>query len=143
MTYLEWEDEDYSVGIDQFDSQHKQLFDALNELHTAMMEGEGREEVERILDSLEAYTETHFSDEEGFMQDCSYQRNCQSCFADHQSVHRDFEAEGADFRERYESGEVMLTMDVIDFLKEWLTTHIGGSEMDQDYGSYYASRAEE
>jgi hemerythrin-like metal-binding protein len=141
MSYIEWDDEEFSVGIEQFDSQHQRLFGALNDLHSAMKEGKGREEIGTILDELESYTETHFSDEEDFMQDCSYSSHCQTCFRSHQSAHEEFAEEVASFRQRYDDGEVMLTMDVIDFLKDWLTSHIAGSELDQDYGQYYDEAA--
>lgn len=75
------------------------------------------------------------------MQECSYESHCQTCFLSHQTAHEEFAEKVASFRERYDSGEVMLTMDVVDFLKDWLTAHIAGAELDQDYGEYYASEA--
>lgn len=138
MPYIEWEASRYSVGVDRIDEQHRQLFDTINELHAAMTRGEGRDELESILDQLESYTHTHFGDEETFMRDCGYSEACSDCFLDHQDAHREFEERVEDIRTRYEQGEMTVTMDTLEFLRTWLTNHIAGVEMDQDYASYQA-----
>lgn len=131
------------MGIETYDEQHKRLIATTNELHEAMQAGEGRERTGAILSDIEQYTETHFSDEEEFMAECSYQSHCQSCVRSHHQAHEEFTEQVADFRERFDDGEVMLTMDVMHFLREWLTSRIGSGEMDQDYGDYYACERSE
>lgn len=141
MPYIEWDEARYGVGVEHIDEQHQTLFETINELHAAMTEGRGREELESILDELESYTATHFGDEETFMQNCGYSQACADCFRDHTDVHREFEARVADIRDRYEAGEMTVTMDTLEFLRTWLTSHIAGAEMDQDYASYEADEA--
>ena len=138
MTYLEWDEGRYGVGIDRLDEQHRRLFETINDLHAAMSEGRGRDELSSILDDLEEYTNSHFGDEESFMQRCGYNEACQDCFFDHREAHREFETRVAEIRERFEDGEMTVTMDTLEFLRTWLTTHIGGSALDQDYGQYAA-----
>lgn len=138
MPYIEWDPDRYSVGVDHIDEQHQQLFDTINSLHAAMSEGEGREELGAIFDQLETYTNTHFGDEETFMEDCGYSEDCSDCFFAHQEAHREFEARVEEIRARYEQGEMTVTMDTLEFLRTWLTRHIAGVEMDQDYATYLA-----
>lgn len=141
MAYIEWDPQRFGVGVDHIDAQHKRLFATINELHAAMSEGRGREELEPILQDLEAYTNTHFGHEEEFMQDCGYSEACADCFLDHQSGHREFEQRVAEIRTRYEAGEMTVTMDTLEFLRTWLTTHIAGSSMDQDYAGFNGESA--
>ncbi len=141
MAYIEWDPDRFSVGVDHIDDQHKRLFGTVNDLHAAMSEGKGREELESILEELESYTNYHFGDEETFMEECGYSSACAECFRDHTEVHREFEDRVEDIRTRYEAGEMTVTMDTLEFLRTWLTSHIAGVEMDQDYGTYAAENA--
>ena len=63
MAYLPWQDE-YSVGVKEFDEQHKILFGIINELGDALDGGEDRESVREIMKHLLRYTRVHFRDEE-------------------------------------------------------------------------------
>ena len=136
MTYIEWDEDRYGVGVDHIDDQHRRLFETINDLHAAMREGKGREELAAILDDLESYTNYHFGDEETFMQNCGYSEACSDCFHSHTDAHREFEERVSEIRSRYETGEMTVTMDTLEFLRTWLTGHIAGSEMDQDYADY-------
>lgn len=136
MTLIEWDDERYSTNIERFDDQHRRLFEILNELYDAMQEGRGDEKVGDTLRELEDYTEYHFGDEQDFMQDCGYATDCADCFHDHKSVHDEFAATVTELREKHEAGEY-ITMDVLEFARDWLDSHIAGTEQDQSYGEYY------
>lgn len=60
---LNW-DNSLSVGNDNIDNQHKELFYRLNKLLEAMKEGKGKSEVINTLDFLEVYVIKHFNYEE-------------------------------------------------------------------------------
>ena len=141
MALIEWDDDRYSTNIDKFDEQHQQLFDILNDLHAAMQEGRADEEVGDILRELERYTEYHFGDEENFMQDCGYAGDCSDCFYDHQDMHETFASKVNELRAAHEDGEY-ITMDVLEFARDWLDAHIAGDEQDQSYGEYFAEEVE-
>jgi len=134
--FIEWRDERYSTDIDRFDEQHKHLFGLLNDLYVAVEEGHPEETVGDILQELERYTEYHFGDEEEFMQDCGYAMDCADCFYDHREFHEEFVETVGEFRERHENGEP-ITVDVLEFTREWLDAHIGGTDVDQKYSEYY------
>ena len=59
--------EAYSVRIPQIDAQHKQLVGLINELHAAMLKGDGNDALRRIFSELVRYAESHFSCEEAML----------------------------------------------------------------------------
>ena len=69
--YVEWSD-DYSVGLDSIDRQHKKLLSLINQLQTAIEYSTGEEFEREALDALVDYTKTHFTYEEGLMKDNGY-----------------------------------------------------------------------
>ena len=141
-TFIEWRDDRYSTDIDRFDEQHKHLFGLLNDLYVAVEEGHPEETVGDILQELERYTEYHFGDEEEFMQDCGYAMDCADCFYNHREFHEEFVETVGEFRERHENGEP-ITVDVLEFTREWLDAHIGGDDVDQNYSEYYTESVPE
>ena len=69
--FVEWKD-DYSVGIDSIDQQHKKLLNLINQLQTAVDYSTGEQFEREALDELVDYTKTHFTYEEGLMRDNDY-----------------------------------------------------------------------
>lgn len=135
MALIEWDEKRHSTGIETIDEQHKRLFDLLNDLHAAMAEGQAEAELGETLRELERYTEYHFGDEEAMMRDCGYAQDCSACFHDHREMHESFASEVTELRQRHEDGEY-ITMDVLEFARDWLDSHIAGDDQDQSYGEY-------
>ena len=113
-----WSDA-YSVGIPQIDTQHKGLIRLINELHASMAAGQGKQTLGRTLDELVHYTESHFSYEEGMLRQKRY-----SNVSNHQVIHQKLTKEVSDLRDRYRANKLTLTLDVMRFLKSWLSDHI-------------------
>lgn len=126
MAFLEWSDA-YSVGVERYDHQHQQLARMLNELHDAMLAGKGSEKLGPILDGLIQYTKTHFHDEENEMARYGY-----ASLKAHVEEHRKLTDQVIDFQTKLKNGQVVLSVPVMQFLKEWLTHHI--METDKQYG---------
>ncbi|MFC7018162.1 bacteriohemerythrin [Halomicroarcula sp. GCM10025743] len=141
-TFIEWVDERYSTDIDRFDEQHKHLFGLLNDLYVAVDEGHSEAAIGDILRELERYTEYHFGDEEEFMQDCGYAMDCADCFYNHREMHAEFAETVREFREKHEAGEP-ITVDVLEFARDWLDSHIAGADVDQNYGEYFSETVPE
>jgi hemerythrin len=112
-------DKTYSVGIQFVDDQHAGLFDTLNELHAAMLKGQDNVVVGRLLQDLLAYTRSHFGAEEAMLAKAKYPG-----LDEHQTKHRLLTAQVAEYVERYKRGEAALSVHLINFLREWLTSHI-------------------
>ena len=128
MPRIEW-DQSYSVCIGQFDKQHQKLFSLLNELQDAMSRGEGKEVTGKVLDELIAYTGTHFTGEEKVMAEKHYPG-----LVAHKSAHDDFVSRVVAFRTDFGVGKTGLGLDVLNFLLEWLISHIRGT--DRQYVGY-------
>lgn len=132
MAYIDW-NESYSVGIAEFDSQHKKLVDIINELHDAMKVGKGSTVVGTILKEMVKYTITHFSYEEKILDLHKYPK-----LAGQKAEHAYYVEKINAFVKEYESGIAMMSIDVSQFLKDWLMKHIMGT--DRDYSEYLNSK---
>lgn len=132
MSLITW-NEKFSVHIKEIDDQHKRWVDMLNNLYDAMKEGKGFEKVGETLDGLVEYTKTHFVSEEKLMRINGY-----PFYEGHKKIHDDMVKEVELLRMRYQSGETMLSIDVMQFLKNWLTDHIMGT--DRNFGPYLNSK---
>jgi hemerythrin len=111
--------EDYSVHIPQIDVQHQQLVAIINELHAAMLQGTANAALGRILDELVRYAQSHFAYEEAMLQQRGY-----SSLTVHRAEHQKLTQQVADLKERFRAGKLTLSVQVMQFLKEWLANHI-------------------
>src|SRR6185369_4035031 len=68
---FEWKDE-YSVHIHSIDAQHQNLFRMAGELHSAMLAGQAKSVMGKVLDRLVQYTAMHFAHEERLMRQRNY-----------------------------------------------------------------------
>jgi len=127
-----WSDT-YSVKIAACDSQHKVLVDLINELHQAMIARRGKERMGGVLASLVKYTKSHFAAEEGLLHANQYPD-----FANHKAEHERFTQTIVEFQGRFQRNEVAMTIDVMDFLKNWLVKHIMG--VDKKYVPHLSAR---
>jgi hemerythrin len=114
------------------DDQHTVLFDTLNDLHNAMMKGDGQKQTGPLLRSLIKYTHDHFSAEEAMMEAAHYPE-----LSAHRAKHRDLTRQVEQYVARYERGEVTLNIHLLNFLRDWLTNHIQGA--DHQYGPWLNS----
>ncbi len=112
------------VDIPTIDEQHKQLVQLMNDLHKSMKIRESAQAMERILDRLVDYTVMHFSTEEQFFQQYGYPDREQ-----HAAIHKKLVARVGDFQKKFKSGDATVSMDLMDFLKDWLVNHIKGTDM--------------
>ena len=113
------------MGIAHIDNQHKQLFDAVNELHDAMLKGHGKEQIQATLDRLISYAVTHFSDEEGEMRRSGYPKLTQ-----HLTEHKALTDKVSYYRQALRAGNLAITLEAMRFLGQWLRSHILHEDMD-------------
>ncbi|MGB9623535.1 MAG: bacteriohemerythrin [Phycisphaerae bacterium] len=130
MPILTWS-ESLSVGVDEFDNQHRKLINMINALHDAMAKGQGREILGPLLDALVQYTATHFASEEKRMQQLHY-----PSYLQHKVEHDTLTRQVRDLKQRFDAGKTTITLEVMKFLREWLTNHIQGT--DRKYGPFFA-----
>ena len=120
---FEWKD-DYSVHVISIDNQHQTLFRMAGELHGAMIAGQARAVLAKILDRLVQYTAMHFAHEERLMRLHNYP-DLPSHRAEHQALTTQVLKLQADFQ----GGKATITIQLLQFLKDWLEKHIKGSDM--------------
>lgn len=113
-----------ATGVEQIDTQHKELVRLVNLLHAAMRQQKGAQEVGRILDELTNYTVFHFGFEEKLFDRYRYPDT-----ANHVKFHKDLVAKVSAFQQDFKSGKASVTMELMDFLKDWLKGHIMGTDM--------------
>jgi hemerythrin-like metal-binding protein len=127
--FLVWKDE-YSVGIEAIDQDHRKLLNLINQFQTAVLYRTGREFEEEAFDALVDYTRTHFRREEDLMEKYGYPD-----FEGHRDQHRKMIAQVEACMAQYtaEGRQVPLERAVA-FLQDWLITHINGT--DQQYSEF-------
>lgn len=128
MPLIEWID-DYSVGIEEIDNQHKKLVSILNELHESLKWGKGEEQTGAVLDKLVKYTVYHFKYEEKLFDTYDYPDS-----TEHKRFHTDLVHQVSGYYTSFREGNTGVGLEIYKFLKNWLFDHILGS--DKRYAAY-------
>ena len=121
-----WKDE-YCIGVDVIDTQHKALFAKTAELAEKLEEGLEKNKqsiIEGIL-FLKQYALQHFADEEAYQKSINY-----SGFNEHKAQHKSFiqtllQHERALKASNFAEGDVQALMKV---LSNWLVFHVANSD---------------
>ena len=116
---VSWKNE-YSVGVDDIDSQHKKLIDLLDRLDTSIQKGNDDSITGDIIKELVAYTQTHFKAEEKLMAEIHY-----ADIERHKSLHWNFILEVKGLLVRLKKGKNNEPKDLLKFLVHWIICHIG------------------
>lgn len=118
MTKINWNDE-LSVNVPAIDDQHKELIRIANVLIKAVSLERDDRVVGNVIKKLRDYTVFHFSSEEALMQDVRYPKR-----AEHEAEHRRLKQNVKNYQRVLYKKESISPYEVLDFLKEWLLTHI-------------------
>ena len=132
MPLITW-NETLSVNVQEIDSQHKHLVELINQLHDAMSQGRGREVMGKVLEGLIDYTRTHFATEERLIAAHAYP-GLPRQKAEHDALTKKV----LDLQSQFLAGQGVLTLEVMKFLKDWLSNHI--LEVDKQFGVYLNSK---
>ena len=130
--YVQWKEE-YSVGIESIDLQHKKLLGLINSLQTAINYKTGEAFEREALDELVDYTKTHFKFEEDMMEQNGYPD-----FTTHRAEHELLIARVGEVLNQYQQDRDTAMQNAIDFLRDWLINHINGT--DQQYSQFLISK---
>ncbi|MEI6667785.1 MAG: bacteriohemerythrin [Acidobacteriota bacterium] len=132
MALIQWKPE-LSVKIRRIDEEHQRLIQLTNDLDEAMGQGKSKAVMGTIVAELARYTRTHFS----YEQDLFAQHSYPDAPA-HLAEHEIFVGEISRFAADFEAGRLGLSIQVMNFLSEWLTTHIKGT--DRKYTDFFNQR---
>ena len=117
-----WTD-DLALGINIIDEQHKMLLEIINELHAGMCAQESTVILANIIQRLKEYTVKHFRQEETYFDLYSYPET-----TEHKEAHTKLLQKVLAFEEGLKSGKAKVSMEIMRFLKDWLVTHITGTD---------------
>ncbi len=118
MTLMFW-NESLVIGIDELDEHHKQLVSLLNNVYSNFTLGANRSGLAHIINELIRYAQYHFDAEEKWMETHHYPGT-----AKHIEEHVRFYERISRFQNDYIAGDATLTLDLFQFLQNWLTVHI-------------------
>jgi hemerythrin len=122
---IRWKDE-YSVGIEEIDDQHRYFIDLLNDLFGAVSSGQSREELASLFQKLADYAEKHFTTEEKYFEEFNYEGA-----EEHKLKHQEMRNEIQKIKSQEVGNEIDFYGNIVYFLREWLEDHL--KKMDQEY----------
>ncbi len=123
MPLITWDEQSLGVQIQEIDRQHQGLVRMINDLHDAMKQKKAKEQLQMLLADLAAYTVEHFSTEEHLMT-----RHAYPSAGGHGLEHESFKKKVGEFKHDFESGKILLSLEIMTFLKTWLLGHIQGTD---------------
>ena len=132
MEFISWNDK-LSVGVKIFDEEHKQLISFLNKLNQSILSGSTAKTMGEILANLVRYTRIHFKHEQDYMTAHGYPD-----YDMHKKEHDSLTTQVAEYNERLKSGKTTYSLELLNFLRDWLTKHIQGSDMN--YKNFFISK---
>ncbi|MBU0995586.1 MAG: bacteriohemerythrin [Proteobacteria bacterium] len=132
MELITWDDS-LSVKVKEIDEQHKKLIRLINSLHEAMIQRKTKEALGTIINELMDYTTGHFLTEETYFEKFEYGER-----DSHKREHTGFVNKVSAFHTDFQTGKMFLSMEIMNFLKDWLIKHIKGT--DKKYGPLFNSR---
>lgn len=125
---IKWTD-DLSVNNVGIDNEHKKLFSLLDGFYKGIMDNSPKERLQELILGVLDYTKTHFAREEAYMKRIGYPE-----LENHRKQHKLFVDKTNTFYVKMRDGKMILSLEVTNFLKDWLVNHIKGS--DQQYSRF-------
>lgn len=129
---IEWTEE-LSVGLQEIDEQHKVLLDLVNRLYKSIIRQTDSTVVDEVLVELIQYTRIHFAVEESLMRIFDY-----PLYEEHKQIHAELTKQVVDLHSKFSKGEVAIGMELLSFLRRWLTGHI--MVEDKKYTSFFLQK---
>ncbi len=124
--------ERYSVGVQQFDADHRRMLEIAHELVNDTLRGPLPAPAGEVLDDLIACAREHFAHEEHLLRATDYPH-----LVEHQREHRRLLEEIEDYRSDFSASKVTAD-DVARFVADWMFTHI--EQEDRKYRDHLNAR---
>lgn len=123
---ISWREE-YSIGVDEIDNQHKKLFKIAEDAYDLLKNELYIDKYDRILallQELKDYTIFHFKTEEGYMKTTGYKK-----YLSHKVLHDDFidKINNMDL-DKIDVNQDKYIIEILDFILNWISEHILGSD---------------
>lgn len=118
---LVWNDE-LATGVPMLDEQHQAIFSCVTELERAVGE-KTMLSTFHAMEQLRSYVHEHFAEEERLMTVSGYPD-----IEAHAAEHREFRHRLYELRRTYLAHDI--STELITMLRQWLTSHVAGTDMD-------------
>ena len=125
--------EDYSVGIEELDRQHRKLFELINKLSDHTVELSSLGEKSDILNELISYAIEHLEYEESLLTEHGYPET-----DNHKEKHAHYLEKFNALLKDSKSGEEVFSDDLVSFLQNWWRHHV--LEEDMKYKPFFAEK---
>jgi len=117
-----------SIGVEEIDNQHKDLFRNVNQFFEQVRVGNGN--LTALFSFLETYVKTHFALEEKYMSKFHVNGQDYEDEKTHRAEHRAFLRDFSAYREEFlENGPTPLLVDEFQkWIVNWMAGHIGKTD---------------
>ena len=132
--HITW-NEDLALGNQLVDDQHRRIFAVADDFLQAMLQGQGRSQLEEMMKFLGEYVADHFTAEETLMIQNDYPG-----YADHKEQHIEFMVSFEEIRAECErtGATSVLAIRVNQLVSSWLRMHI--RRVDKLLAEYLAGK---
>jgi hemerythrin-like metal-binding protein len=114
MSIIEWQDEQFLLGVDIMDDTHREFIDLVNRLNQA-----SDVDFPALFDALIDHTQAHFEMEEKLMRDTGF-----TSYAEHREDHQRVLGELNQFRKRVQKGLLAFGRNYIrERMPSWFPLH--------------------
>lgn len=117
MEHFTWNNS-YSVGNEELDNHHKNLFTVFNKLYDSCL-NRSKTKLGTIIEELAAYSAYHFHAEEQYMKGIAYPD-----IDKHLAEHRSFSAMIGKYRHTHKANELVVSKEIVLRLWKWLIDHV-------------------
>ena len=117
MSVLQWREE-FSVGIDEVDHEHRELIELIRGLQKNLATGSTVDEITETLGEIYALIAAHFALEEKAMRKMRY-----AALADHKEDHETLLDDLRDIIDAVEDDGVLDDVQLTDDLNRWFSDH--------------------
>ena len=117
MTLIKWTDE-FSVGIDEVDEEHRALIELINGLYDVMQVGADYVQVVELLGEIYSQIAVHFAHEEDMMRDTGYAR-----YEEHREDHETLLDDLREIMDEVEADGSFDTIELSSDLNRWFMDH--------------------
>jgi len=121
--------EDFRVGIDFIDDEHRRLFEIADKAYNVLMDEfipDKYDYIVEIINELKNYAATHFKHEEEYMESIKYRR-----LLSQKVMHNDF-LEALDKYNIYDldnENQMEVILEILNLLNDWLINHLYKADM--------------
>ncbi|MBN2742998.1 hemerythrin [Breznakibacter xylanolyticus] len=115
---------DLAVDDLLIDKEHQHLFELLERYYLGLKGQKAPMDLLLLVKGLIDYAQTHFSHEEALMLKSGYPD-----IERHKQLHRTFMLKVNDFYTKLSDGKLVLTLEVTNYIKNWLVAHIKSEDV--------------